>query len=126
MEDISKVQSQTTIQDFKDKIQTNATEINIYKEDEIQHETTIISTGMRVELKLGNQTKNFTIVVQGDITGDGKIEFMDLLKVNQHILNKKVLTDENLLAADVTGDGKVSFIDLIRINSFRLHKLEEL
>ena len=121
---ISKIASKTTIEKFKESLETNATEIKIYDKNgnEISENQTI-ATGMKVELKYQEDIKIFTIAVEGDTNGDGKVEFLDLVMVNRHRLNKKILEGEKFIAADFTEDGKVDFIDLVKINRLRLNKM---
>ena len=124
---ISKIQEKTTIKEFKEKIETNATEMKVYStKGEEQEETKVIATGMKVELRYKNETKILTIVVAGDVNGDGNIRFSDMIRVNQHRLGRDILQGEYLLAADVTGEGKVNFDDMLTINRFRLHIITEL
>lgn len=124
---ITKIQNQKTVKEFKDNIETNATQISIYnKNQELLKDSDIIATGMQVEVKLGKQTKIFKLSVIGDVNGDGKIKLSDMSIVNRYRLNKQTLEGEYLLAADVNEDGKVDFKDLVKINKFRLHKITEL
>lgn len=123
---ITKIQPKTTVMEFKIAIETNATEIKIYnKNNETINDDEKIGTGMKVELKNGNETKTFTVIVRGDINGDGETDFTDILKINQARLNKIILEEMYSIAADVTEDGKVDFIDIVKINKFRLHKIDE-
>lgn len=52
----------------------------------------------------------------GDINGDGKVNIIDVGLVNDHVKNKKLLTEEQLKRADVDGNGKVNIIDVGMIN----------
>ena len=59
-------------------MQTNATEINIYDQNnKLLTDTDKIGTGMKVELKNEEQTKTFTIIVKGDTDGDGTAEMIE-------------------------------------------------
>jgi len=51
----------------------------------------------------------------GDITGNGKIDAEDAILVMQHVLNLKVLTNDQKKAADVNGDGKLDIRDVVLI-----------
>lgn len=55
------------------------------------------------------------ILIVGDVNGDGNISVIDLLRVQQHLLNMRTLTDSWFAAADVSADNKISVIDLLRI-----------
>ena len=124
---IAKIQEKTTVDQFKQNIETNATEINIYnKNGELLDNNNIIATGMQLQLKLENETKNFTIVISGDVNEDGEADILDMIIINWARLKRKTLEGANFIAADVTGDGKVEIKDLVKMNRFRLHKITEL
>jgi Ca2+-binding EF-hand superfamily protein len=78
---------------------------------------------MKIYLKLGNSTKEIMIIVNGDVNGDGKVDFKDLIAVNKHRLNKEKLQNEFFEAGDIQKDNNVDFKDLIKINKFRLSKI---
>lgn len=124
---ILNIQPETTVSTFKNNIATNATEINIYNQNNpISKDTDKIGTGMELELKKENQIEKFTLIVKGDVDGDGASGMTDILKINQHRLNKKNLDEIYLKAGDIIKNGKADFADIIKINSFRLHKITEL
>lgn len=52
----------------------------------------------------------------GDVTGDGKVNRMDLLRLGKHFSGWTVEIDE--FGADVTGDGKVNRMDLLRLGKY--------
>lgn len=124
---ISKIQANTTIQELKNQIAINVGQINIYnKDNELQEDIEIVSTGMKIEIKSKNEQKIFTLVVQGDTNGDGRADLKDILVINKHRLNKANLVDEYLLAGDVNKDGETDLKDILQINKFRLNKIDEL
>ena len=51
----------------------------------------------------------------GDTNSDGKVDIIDLAKVQMHILSLKPLLGNNLTAADTNSDGKVDIIDLAKV-----------
>lgn len=71
-------------------------------------------------------TFNVTVILKGDVTGDGDIDFMDILAINKHRLGKSQLTGTYLEVADVTRDGSIDFMDILRINKYRLGKIDDL
>ncbi len=58
-----------------------------------------------------------TVVIYGDVNGDGAIKMLDLIRVRNHILETSILTDAYAEAADVSRDGVVKMLDLIRIRN---------
>ena len=124
---ISKIKAKMTIKTFKENMQTNATEIKVYNKDgEEQGENSTVATGMTIILKLNNETKTLKLIVVGDVTGDGKADFKDMVAMNKHRLNKKALDGEYLIAGDVTEDNKLDFKDMVKINKLRLNKIVQL
>ena len=63
----------------------------------------------------GSVFKSFTIIVKGDINGDGKISLIDLARVQRHILEIELQAGVYFNAADVSGDGKISLLDLAKV-----------
>ena len=49
----------------------------------------------------------------GDVTGDGKLNIMDVARLYAHIKGTGLITDVNvLITADYTGDGKINILDI--------------
>ena len=51
--------------------------------------------------------------LSGDINGDGKVNSLDVLKLQRHILGLEKLTESGRSLADLNGDGKVNAQDLL-------------
>jgi hypothetical protein len=69
---------------------------------------------MTVRVKSSAGENTFTVIVKGDPSGDGKINALDMLYIQQNILNIKQLDSVYLKAADLSGDGKVNALDLLQ------------
>ncbi len=54
-------------------------------------------------------------VVKGDLTGDGEVAMVDVVKVARAVGGYITLTPEEVAAADVTGDGEVAMGDVVKI-----------
>lgn len=61
-----------------------------------------------------NTTTNNTVttVNKGDITGDGKIDAMDMYNVIQYILGKIQFSKNQINASDLNNDGKIDAMDM--------------
>ena len=84
--------------------------------------TILIKTGQI----LTYETSNYKLVVLGDTNGDGKADITDILAINKHRLNKKILTGEFGKAADANKDGTIDIRDILYINKYRLNKITEM
>lgn len=73
-----------------------------------------LATGMKLKLT-SNSTSLYTIIIRGDVNGDGEINIVDYIKLLKHVLNSKKLTNEYLKAADINKDGMADIVDLIRV-----------
>lgn len=69
-----------------------------------------LSTGMTAVV--GN--KAYTLVVTGDVNGDGKITLTDVVALQSHVLDKKKLEGAYREAADLNGDGYVTLTDVVK------------
>ena len=56
------------------------------------------------------------VVIYGDISGDGLVSIVDLVRLNRHILNVSKLSGAGLSAADANRNGSVNIQDLVIIN----------
>jgi hypothetical protein len=56
----------------------------------------------------------------GDIDGDGQVNILDVTLAMQHALNRKILDENQLLAADVNFDGLVDIRDVVMMMQFCL------
>ena len=63
-----------------------------------------------------NVTQDVKIHLKGDVTGDGKVNTFDIVKMNLHAQKKTELTGYELLCGDITGDGKVNTFDIVKAN----------
>ncbi len=69
----------------------------------------------------GKKISSYTIVIYGDVNGDGEINVLDMIKVNRHVLGIAKLSGAYLEAGDANraGDG-VNVLDMIYINRHSL------
>ena len=85
--------------------------------------STLIGSGMTVKLLDGSTVKQtLTVVVTGDVNGDGNITITDMLAVKSHLLKKSILSGAQAKAADTSGDKAISITDFIQIKAHILGK----
>ncbi len=68
-------------------------------------------TGMKVD-------GVYTVIVKGDVTGDGFAKINDVMKISKYTVEKKGLSNIEILASDVTGDNKVAINDVMKISKY--------
>ena len=75
-------------------------------------------TGETVEVTVtdGNVTKTVSVLV-GDVTGEGTINPMDLVRLKKYLGDKSTVIS-SITAADCTGDGAVNPMDLVRLKKY--------
>lgn len=88
----------------------------VYQADGKTRQAGVVGTGSIVTTSLGGSAKQYSIIVYGDVNGDGKITALDLLKVQKHLLKSSKLKGLFLQAANVKHSGSdVSALDLLKI-----------
>ena len=80
-------------------------------------DTDITKTGTVLNFDDGS---SYTNVLLGDLSGDGKINSADILKIRLHLLNTNLLSGAYKEAADSNGDGKINSADLLLIRQYLL------
>ena len=83
-----------------------------------------ISTGDKVTITNGSNSQVFTVVINGDPSGDGSVDISDLAMVKAKMLNKVNLSVAEFDAADVNNDGKVDISDLAMVKAHMLGKIK--
>ncbi len=65
-------------------------------------------------------------VLKGDLTCDGKINALDILRFKLYLNGKVTLTEASLANADLTGDGKINALDMLRLKLYLNGKISTL
>ena len=85
--------------------------------DNQEKKSGIIASGDKIKIKTPREEKSYTIVIYGDVNGDGKIAATDYVAIKNHIMDIKKLSDFELLCADVNHDKKVAATDYVAIKN---------
>lgn len=70
----------------------------------------LVGTGMTAV----SSSATVTIVVTGDVSGDGKITITDVVKLQKYVVGSGSLSGAYAKAADINGDGKVTITDVVQ------------
>ena len=109
--------NQNTVGDIKNNIISNLEIVIVNSNNEILSDDAIIGTGNKIQVKEdGKILKEYQIIIYGDVNGDGKINSVDLLVLQRHILEIKTLDDIYQKSANIRKNGnKPSSVDLLLI-----------
>ena len=91
--------------------------VSTFNKDGKEKSSGIIASGDKINIKTDREEKNYTIVIYGDASSDGKISSADYIAVKNHIMNVKSLSDLEKIYADANKDGKVNSADYITIKN---------
>lgn len=98
---ITKISPNTTLADFKLNCKTNGN-ITVYKQDgEELGDDEYIGTGMTLVDELNGETITITLIVMGDVNGNGKIDTSDLTSLRGALYEGNELDDIALKALDI-------------------------
>ena len=112
---IVKIKPKTKYRDFIKVIETNLKYTIKEKDKEISGED-LIKTGQTLTTEDGH---TYTLVVIGDLSGDGKIGIVELARISK--IGSGRITDIKeieKMAIDVNADGKINIIDLAAISKY--------
>lgn len=104
-----------TVADFRQNIENGEAVYVTNSDGTAVSETQLIATGMKAAAP--NSDVSYTLIVMGDVDGDGRCTTLDALTTLKAATGNKELlpTYEQKFAADLTGDGRVWADDALRI-----------
>lgn len=110
---ITKVEPNTSVADFIDNLAVSKGTALVCTADGDKKDSGIIGTGDIVRLYSGKTLcASYTVVIYGDVNGDGKVSSLDLRIAQKHILELTTVDGYYLTAADSSKDGNLSSLDL--------------
>lgn len=125
---VSIVAPNTKSNTILDKVSTNsvtAQAVLTDKNGKTKSKTSSLSTNDKLKITVMNgETKEFTILVLGDIDGNSKSDIIDLLKLKKHLLKTTKLSGTAIEASDVNSDNVVDILDLLIMKKYILGKVK--
>ena len=109
---VTKIPAGTTVSEFKSNVDAYPSIVIKDKEGNILQDNDIIATGMTVDV---GETYHRTLVVTGDIDGNGEITVTDLAQLKLHYIEKELLSGASLKAADMNYDNEITITDVAQI-----------
>lgn len=110
--------NKNTVKDIKELITTNLN-IDIYKNDDtLLSDEDQIGSGSKLVLKDEdeNEVYTYTFIIYGDVNGDGLINSLDVLVIQKHILETKLLTGIFLKSGNISKNGELpSSLDVLKL-----------
>lgn len=109
--------TQNTVGDIKQKISTNLEIEIVNSNNETLADDAIIGTGCKIQAKEnGKILREYQVILYGDVNGDGKINSVDLLVLQRHILEIETLEEIYQKSANIRKNtNKPSSVDLLLI-----------
>lgn len=75
----------------------------------------LVGTGYQIVVSNNNTSETMTAIINGDTSGDGLVNALDLLQVQKKILGTYTLSGVYNLAGDTSDDGQINALDLLQI-----------
>ena len=116
---IVKIKPNTTYNELIKNIQTNQT-YTVKEGSKVISGTDIIKTGQVLTTQIGEQ---YTLVVLGDLNGDGKISLVELARISKIGSGKiKDYKEIEKMAIDANADGNINILDMAAISKLAVEK----
>ena len=114
---LTKVKADTKVSDLLGRFKNDELEVLDKNGKKLTAEA-VVTTGSTVNLYLGGQRiHTVTVVVSGDVDGDGTVDTTDYMRVKAAILGSLALSKGERLAADVDRSESIDATDYLRIKA---------
>ena len=124
---ISNIELETTVNKLKEKINTNLEVKFLDKDNNELKEDSFVGTGTKVEfLKDGKTIQEYTVLIYGDVNGDGMIKASDYVVIKNSIMADENSSDKlkgiSAISADIDKNGEVKASDYVLIKNHIMGK----
>lgn len=121
---VSKIEPNTKTSSIFDKMEYNKDKFDVVIKNingKVISDDDLIGTGTTISLVSKDsreEIQTFTVIIYGDVNGDGKIYATDYVKIKNHIMDVEKIKGACLEAADVNHDGKIYATDYVKIKNY--------
>ena len=118
---VAGIEPQTLVSDLKAKIELQNLMIELKDiNDKVLSDADKVGTGTTIAFLKNDGTVHdkLTIIIYGDVDGDGNIYATDYVKIKNHIMSEGDLSEISSLAADVSKDSKIYANDYVIIKNY--------
>ena len=106
------VARRTTVEQFKSSFLNSPGDIRVYESGGGEYTGVTVATGQTVKLVVGGiERDEKTVIVAGDVNGDGLITLKDYALVQLHLSGEKTLEPPFVHAGDFDNDGRLTEAD---------------
>ena len=116
---VSKITAGETLAVLKRNVQASGNIVVKDRNGNVVNDSARLATGMRISV---GSSLTYTLVVTGDVDGNGINSINDLAKSCLHYIGKQTLTGAYKEAADFNGNGDVNVNDLARLQLILIGK----
>ena len=103
----------TSLSVFKDNIRCDGYTLSIYRENSLR-KNGYAATAMTAYFS-SNDSRLFELCVNGDVTGDGKVDSKDKTALMDYLLGSWDFSGAYLYSADLNFDDRIDLLDVVRI-----------
>ncbi len=118
---LSGIEPGTKLADFLEKIKApDQSSMKMLKADGSQMSSgDVVGTGNQLILTApnGSELARYSLLIYGDVNGDGVIDIFDYVGVRNHIIQTSLLEKLKFMAGDINSDGSVDVFDLVGIRN---------
>lgn len=121
---VTGVSTDSSVSSFITNLKVKNGTAKLYNSSGANKTTGIVCTGDVVKIYDKNDAliNSYNVVIYGDVNGDGKINAIDISRIQKHILNISTISNNVILeACDVSDDSRVNAIDISRIQKHILN-----
>ena len=121
---INKIKDKLMFNDFITDFTVNSNvEIKVFKNDTEIDYTKALGTGYKLKTYSNEELRNeYTLIVSGDINGDGQANALDIMYMKRHILGKSTLDNTLFKAGDINESNSVNATDIMFMKRYILGK----